>query len=238
MDVRAVVVTAVDTYDEDQGGHIGNIWVQEVSSASGTDPLVPCPLVSGGRSRACGMQLFGPILSPTGYHPSVGDVVDISGGGYTEFDCSGVCGSPPQPFPENRFIPEIGQARVTSSGVAPAVQPIPVTVADLEMHNNAYIGLLVEVRDVTAIAEPDCRGEIAVNPGSGGLKLTQQLMPFPHGAARVDNRPGRLCANAPTVTDPDRIRNGTRWDRIVGIAGYFYGPKLAPRSPEDLTGQR
>lgn len=244
IDVRAVVITAIDTFDEDQGGHTGNLWVQEISAVSAPaagmtlDPLVPCPLLPDGRHRACSMQLFNSMLTPTGYHPAVGDVVDIAGGEYSEFDCSGVCGNPPQPFSGGHFIPEIGQARVTSSGVAPEIPPLLVTLEQLQNNIQAYVGVLVELQNVTALGAPDCRGEIALSTGTDAIKITQQLVAMPHGEGRVDARPGRVCAGAPTITDPDAIRNGTRWDRLIGIASYFYGPKLMPRSNADLIGQR
>jgi hypothetical protein len=124
--------------------------------------------------------------------------------------------------------------------VAPPPAAVLVTLAELERNIDLYQGVLVELRDVTAQGEPDCRGEIALG-GPTAPKLTQQLVSFPHGALRVDARPGRVCANAPappTMPDPERIRTGTRWERIVGIAGYFYGPKLTPRTEGDLAGQR
>jgi hypothetical protein len=239
VDFRAFVVSAVDTLDEDMGGHVGNVWVQEVLAPGMPGaPAVNCPELPGGRGRVCAIQLFNAHLAPTGYHPMVGDLVDVTGGEYQEFSCATCAGG--RGFPDGHFIPEVSGGRVTGSGVAPVPVPVPVTLAELEGNIDLYQGVLVELRDVTATGEPDCRGEIPLGGASTSVKLTQQLVAFPHGALRVDARPGRMCAgfSPPAMPDPERIRAGTRWERVVGIAGYFYGPKLTPRTPEDLVGQR
>lgn len=239
VDARNLQVTAYDDFDETMDGDLGTVYVQQLVPAGNTaDRFLPCPLLPDNSARVCGISTFNAQFNPLAYRPKVGDLVDMSGGSYDEFDCSGVCGTPPQPFPDNRFLPQVRSPTLRSAGVAPAPTPVRVTVADIMNHNAALIGVLVEVSDATATAEPDCRGEISLGMGSNAVKLTQELLAIPHGEARVDNRPNRSCANAPPPRDPpdpDRIRNGTRWSRIVGVVSYFYGPKLIPRTASDLT---
>lgn len=209
VNVRAVQVTAVDAYDEDMGGHVGTLYAQEFSPVGDpADRWSPCPMVPGGRQRVCAISTFGPTFAPTGYAPAVGDIVDITGGGYAEFDCSGVCGSPPQPFSDGRYIPQVSHPTVQRAGVAPPPAALEVTLDDLEAHNDALIGVLVTVADVTATGAPDRRGEIPLGPT---LKMTQQFTPVPG------------------------VMAGTHWARVTGVVSYFYGPKLIPRGPGDLV---
>lgn len=215
VDLRSVQITAVDNYDEDEGGSVGSVWVQgRYPVGDPSDRFNPCPILPDGSARVCGISTFGTVLAPTGYHPNVGDLVDVSGGAYDEFDCSGVCGTPPQPFPDGRFLPQLREPTVRSAGVAPPTAPLPVSINDILQNNQALIGVLVEVTDVTATAAPDQRGEIAISPGRDGLKLTQELTPVAG------------------------VQAGTRWDRVVGVVSYFYGAKLIPRSTADLVNQR
>jgi hypothetical protein len=211
--VRAVSVTAIDRYDETQSGRLGTIWAQEVSPPGDTaDRFAPCPLLPDRSGRVCAISMFSPGFSPTGYRPVEGDLVDISGGAYNEFVCA-TCGSP---FANGDFLPQVSSAVLVRAGVAPQAAPIPVTLDEILAHYRDLMGVLVTVENVTANTDPDARfGEMTI-AGSGrtGLSLAPQLTPIP-GA-----------------------RAGTRWDRITGVVTYFYNPKLLPRSPSDLVGQR
>ncbi len=212
VNIRGVVVSAVDDYDEDMTGRVGTIYAQEFSPPGNTtDPLRPCPLTPDRRYRVCAISLFAPTLAPSGYRARVGDIVDIVGGGYDEFDCAGVCGTPPQPFDNGRFIPQIARPTATNAGVAPPPVPLPATLAAIDQNNEAYMGLLVTVENVVAMGAPDRRGEIALGAGREGLKLTQQFVAIPG------------------------VINGTRWRRVTGIVTYFYGAKLVPRTLADLV---
>jgi len=212
VNVRSVTVTAFDTYDEDGTGRVGTIYLQEMSPAGDTtDPFRPCPLTADRRHRACALSLFAASVAPVGFNPRPGDIVDIVGGAYDEFDCSGVCGTPAQPFPDGRFIPQVARPTARQSGVAPPLAPIVVTLADIEQHNAALMGVLVTVENVTALGNPDRRGEIQLGAGNNGVRLTQEFT--------------RITGAA----------SGTRWSRITGIVTYFYTPKLVPRSAADLV---
>ena len=239
VDARNLQVTAFDTYDETLSGAVGTVYVQQTFPAGDTtDRFLPCPLLNDDSGRVCGISTFQTAFNPLAYRPMVGDLIDMSGGSYDEFDCSGVCGTPPQPFPNGLFLPQVRAPTIRAAGVAPLPTPIRVTVDDLLNHNAALIGVLVQVDNVSALAEPNCRGEIVLSAGSNGVAMTQEMVAIPHGEARVDPRAGRTCPNAPPAMvppDPDRIRNGTRWGSVVGVVSYFYGPKLIPRTLADLT---
>ena len=212
VDARNLQVTAFDEYDETMGGNVGTVYVQETIPAGNTaDAFLPCPLRPNRMARVCGISTFNTTFSPLAYRPRVGDLVDMSGGSYDEFDCSGVCGSPPQPFPDGRFLPQVRSPTIRSAGVAPLPTPVVVTVQDLTVHNAALIGVLVEVANVTAIGPADRRGEIQITADRNGPKLALQMV----------NIPGVVA--------------GTRWARVVGVVSYFYGPKLIPRTLADLT---
>jgi hypothetical protein len=212
VNARNVQVTAYDEYDEDMNGSLGTVYVQEtIAPGDPSDPFLPCPLLPDRSGRVCGISTFNTRFDPLAYRPKINDLVDMSGGSYDEFDCSGVCGSPPQPFPDGRFLPQVRQPTLRSAGVAPAPVPVRVTVADIMNHHAALIGVLVEVSNVTVAAAPDRRGEIQITSDRNGPKLTQEMLAIPG------------------------VTVGTRWSRVVGVVSYFYGPKLIPRTLADLT---
>ncbi len=211
--VRAVSVTAIDRYDETSTGRVGTIWAQEVSAPGDTtDRFAPCPLLPDRSGRVCAISMFSPTFSPTGYRPVEGDLVDITGGAYNEFVCA-TCGTP---FSNGDFLPQISYSVMVRAGVAPRATPIPVTLDEALAHFRELMGVLVTIEDVTATTDPDARfGEMTI-AGSGrtGLSLAPQLTAIPGAHA------------------------GTHWDRITGVLTYFYNPKLLPRAPSDLVGQR
>ncbi|TAK32426.1 MAG: hypothetical protein EPO40_02580 [Myxococcaceae bacterium] len=212
VEAHDLQVVAYDAHDETMNGNIGTVYVQEMMPAGNTDdPFLPCPLLDDRSARVCGISTFRTLYSPLAYRPRPGDLVDVSGGTYDEFTCSGVCGSPPQPFPNGLFLPQVRMPTIANSGVAPLSPPIHVTLADLAAHNAALIGALVEVDDVTAVAAPDARGEIALTTARSGPMITQEMTAIPGVVA------------------------GTRWAHVVGVVSYFYSPKLIPRSLGDLT---
>lgn len=213
VNLHALRVTAIDTYDETRSGRVGTLWAQEFSPPGDiTDRFAPCPLLPDASGRMCAISMFSPAFSPTGYRPAEGDLVDVTGGAYNEFTCA-TCGSP---FAEGNFLPQVASAVLVRAGVAPPVAPIAVTVDEILAHYRELMGILVTVENVTAATDPDARfGEMIIaGPPRTGLSLAPQLTPL---------------AGA---------RAGTRWDRITGVVTYFYNPKLLPRSPGDLIGQR
>lgn len=205
-DLRSVVVSAYDTFDEDGTGRVGAVFFQELSpvAAGETDPWSPCPLIRDRNLRSCALSVFSPQLAPSGFRPVPGDMVDVTGGGYTEFTCA-PCGSE---FPNGRYIPQISNPTITSAGVAPAPVPIPVTLEELVDHNDSLINNLVTVENLTITGDLDARSEVSV---SREVKLAFQMF-----------RPVGIARNV-------RLR------RVTGIAYYFYGVKLIPRSVADVV---
>ena len=209
---RALQVVAFDDYDETQAGAVGTVYVQQTIPAGDVaNRFAPCPLLDDHSARVCGISTYRATFNPLAYRPSIGDLVDLAGGTYEEFDCSGVCGSPPQPFPSGMFLPQVNTVTVHSAGVAPIGAPIHVTLNDLLTHNEELIGALVEVDDVTAMDAPDRRGEIPLTAPPTSVNLTQELMPI------------------------TGVTADTHWSRIIGVVSYFYGPKLIPRRAADLV---
>lgn len=203
-DLRSVVITAYDTYDEDGTGRVGNLFFQEISPNNGsTDPWAPCPLLRERNVRVCALSVFSPQLAPSGFRPTAGDMVDVTGGAYTEFTCA-PCG---REFENGRFIPQVSNPTITSAGVAPTPVAIPVTLEELVDHNDTLIGNLVTVTDVSVSSDPDRFNEVNVGMG---VKLSFQM--FPSAG----------------------ISRGTRLRRVTGIAYYFYGVKLIPRTVADI----
>ncbi len=209
--LQNVVVTAFNSCASGcVGGHVGDTWLQETSPLSATN----CPLLPDGTARACAIQVFQPSFSPTGFHPSIGDVVNTSGGGYQEFQCA-TCGHPPSPFPDPYFVPEIAKPTVISAGVTPPPPPIPVTMDDLQNNTTLYMGVLVTLQNVTAGGPPNTHGDIPImgsNPANG-LVIVEEMVPMAS------------------------VVSGTHWDSITGIATYFYNPEIIPRMPSDLVNQ-
>lgn len=211
VNVRSVTVTAFDSYDEDNAGSVGSVYAQQyVPVGQTTDRWAPCPISADPRYRVCAISLFAPTVAPTSFIPRPGDIVDLVGGQYTEFDCSGVCGNPPQPFDNGRFIPQISYGTVRSAGVSSAPTPLVVQLNDIIEHNAELMGILVTVENVTAVGAADTRGEIPLTAGRSGLKLTQEF------------------------TQVMGVTNGTRFTRLTGVVTFFYGPKLVPRSAADV----
>jgi hypothetical protein len=212
--LRSVSITAIDRYDETGTGRTGTVWLQEISPPGDTaDRFAPCPLLPDRSGRVCAISLFDPTFSPTGYRPVEGELVNVSGGGYAEFTCI-PCGTP---FAAGNFLPQIARPSLERAGVAPQQTPIAVTLDEVLTHYRELMGVLVTVEDVTAQSDPDARfGEMLL--------------------VGADARSGLTLA--PQLTSIPGARNGTRWTRITGIVTYFYNPKLLPRSPTDLEGQR
>ena len=208
VDFHNVDVIGVDDYLE-PGGKVGDIFVQQRI----TDETWPgCVLdpVHGG--RVCGIQLFGATTVPAGTHMALGDIANVSGGTYEEFNC-GTCSSQ---FSGGRTLPEIGMGSVERTGSGLPVLPVDVTVAQLvdPVHGDDYVGVLVRITNVVTTSAPNSRGEIPIDPN---LNITPQLTPL----------------NDPATSTV--LPAGTHLTNIVGIASYFFGSKIIPRSVNDYT---
>ncbi len=207
VDFRSAVVSAVDDYPG-RNGNVGNVWVQQHIDDSAYPGCAADP--HGG--RVCGMQLFAPTFIPAGSHVIPGDIVNVQGGSYDEFDCS-VCGNGSNTF-DGRTLPEVAMPSVERVGSTASPTPIDVTVAQLTDPATAddYVGVLVRITDVVMVGTTTSIGNLNI---AAGLQMTQDL------TAVVD----------PATRQP--LAMGTRLQNIVGIASYFYQGNIIPRSVND-----
>jgi hypothetical protein len=217
VDVRNVVVVAVDNYLESATGHTGDIWVAERVIDASFMGCVPDPM-SGG--RVCGMQVFSPAYVPAGSRVIVGDLVNVSGGQYQEFDCTPCCQPPRAPCTfMGRTLPELAQPSVERVGSSAPLQPVQVSLADVLNGGDAYTGVLVQLTDDVMTGAPNTRGEFPIGPN---VTITPELTPL----------------NDPSSPDsmPQPLAQGTTLHHLTGIVSYFYSPKIMPRSINDLRG--
>ncbi|MEI8258004.1 MAG: hypothetical protein WCJ30_20195 [Deltaproteobacteria bacterium] len=210
VNFRTTYVIGVDDFLEaGTSAKIGDIFIEQRIADENYPGCAPDPVHHG---RVCGIQLFAPTPIPAGTHMTLGDIANVSGGQYEEFNC-GTCATT---FSDGRTLPEIGQPTVERVGSGLAPDPIDVTVAQLidPDHGDDYVGVLVRITDVVTTTAISPRGEITLVPG---LNMTGQLM------ALVDPSTG-----APLAA-------GTRLTGVTGIASYFFGSKIIPRSVHDYT---
>lgn len=207
--MRNLVVTAIDDHVESATGSTGDVWVQERVLEPTFSGCMPHP--RGG--VVCGVQLFAPSILPAGSQLVPGDLVNISGGRYDEFDCTPCCAPPRMPclFSDGRTLPELSLTSVERVGSTRPPEPIPTTLAQLAMGGDAYVGVLVRLNDEITLPAPDTRGEYRL---ASSVNLSTQIGPL------VDAAGARLAP-------------GTRLRGVTGIVSYFFGTKLLVRGPED-----
>lgn len=147
--VTNLVVTAVDRFDEDGGGHTGTLFVQEI-----------------GGGPYSGIQMFRPTIQPASEYLLPGDVVEV-GGTYTEFELGQI--NPDGADPLGRTVSQItdGIARKTGEWISPEAQVVE-NAADTQDDPEAekWEGVLVEIHDVEATTVRDSRGAFEVTGGA------------------------------------------------------------------------
>jgi len=149
VDVKGAVITAVDAYDENNGGQVGNLYVQDLGE--------PLPYA--------GITVYNPGFIPPDLRVVVGDVVDIHSP-YMEF-----AGPSSSPFNAGSTLPELSGATVKFRFESPAA-PTPVQLSADQLYDYAegrkWIGMLVEIKGATILSDAvNSNGRI-----SASLKLT------------------------------------------------------------------
>lgn len=217
--IRSVVITAVDGFDEDGSGRIGSVWIGDVDDTGRA--------VCG---KWCGITIYNPNVVPTGKKLNVGDIVDVTGL-YAEYlyDDDGAPPDPANPLDYHfEHLSEIYQATIYKTGEWLPVASVEVDVRDIQMEPvglqaresaEAYEGVLVTVRNLTADSEYDSYGQFTTIEG---VMIENDLFHYP-------------CRGfSGTIM-------GTRFDSITGVVTWFginnaFGNyKILPRGPEDFS---
>lgn len=163
-----------------------------------------------------GMTVYAPSFSPPDLRLAPGDVADMLGT-LTEF-----LGPSSGRFGQCRTLPEISGAMSLRFEGAELV-PTTIAMEDLFTYEGArqYLGMLVRLENVSIGDDPTSSG----GRYSAPLKVT-----VPVTADAVPKLSNELFA----LQDVG-LAKGSAFSSITGVITYFYGFKIAPRSPEDLV---
>jgi hypothetical protein len=213
LNIKGVVVTAIDTYGERADGtRTGNIWIQEPAGGAYSGVLV-----------------FGAPASDVA-QLAVGDVIDLAGASKIEFALTGTGGDDSGRKTTELQPGDAGTILVTkiSSGAAPTPEPVDAlaiarmddsgtrpTARDNEWEK--WEGVLIRIENVTQMSLPRMisgEANFLAFGLNGGLETDTSLSPFPSG---ID---GDIC-----------------FASITGIGDYFFNWKILARtSGEIVTG--
>ena len=159
--IRDAVVTAVDTFDEDGSGSIGNVWIAEPSGGAWS-----------------GIQLFDPVVIPARVRLSPGDIVEVSAtlDEFVLYDTAGL------PIDRDGTETELVDASVQKIGETVPPGPTDVRVNDLADLRTAepWEGCLVRVTNVTLAGGYDRYGEA---PTTGGIDIAKDMYEIPDARA-------------------------------------------------------
>jgi hypothetical protein len=210
--VTGVSVIAIDRFDEVADGALGNLYVQDTTKEPGEYE---------------GMTVFDPSFTPPDLRVAAGDVLDFFGV-YTEF-----LGPSSGYFGKCRTLPEVGGAgsfRFEGSDV-PAKK---VTLADILGYENArrYLGMLITIEGVTIASDPASSDETLASGGRFTADIDRTGLDTtgldPADFPKLSNELYDLKVEGPVLA------NGSQFKSVTGVLTYFYGFKLAPRSPADF----
>jgi len=213
VNVTGVTVVAIDRYDETGEGAQGNFYVQD-SFAQTLDRYAP---PEPGKPLSFGVTVFAPSFSPPDLRLAPGDVVDLLGG-FMEF-----AGPSNGRFPECRTLPEMAGTMTFRFEGGEEVEPTPVTLDDLRGYESArrYLGMLVRLEDV----------KIAGNPAESGGRYTASIN---MGAGVPSNDVVKISNELYNLKGEGPQLSGMTFGAVTGVVTYFYGFKIAPRSPADF----
>jgi len=205
VNLSGLRIIAIDKFDETNDGSTGNYYVQEAC----TNPLGPYS----------GMTAYAPSFSPPDLRLADGDVVDMLGN-FSEFK-----GPSNGPFPYCRTLPEVGGTMTFRFELGPDITPTTIPLSDLKTYDTArqWLGMLVRLEGVTVFDVVDsASGRYAIRLDIGG---GVSLGDYPG----ISNELFDLKGQGP------KADTGTNFKSVTGIITYFYGFKIAPRSPADLV---
>ncbi len=148
VNLTGLSVVAIDAFDEENDGYLGNIYVQ--------DAVDNPPPYSG-------ITAFEPSFSPPDLRVADGDVVDVQGL-LQEFG-----GTTSSPFDSCKTLPEIGGTLAFRYDGKP-VTPVTVPLSDLANYETArpWLGMLIRVENVKASTDPEQEGNVSVKINVGG----------------------------------------------------------------------
>jgi hypothetical protein len=207
------VIVALDRYDETGEGATGNIYVQDARAPG----EVAQPY--------SGMTVFGPAFTPPNLRLFEGDVVDTFGT-FLEF-----LGPTSGPFGNCKTLPEVtGTMSFRFEGAL--AEPHLLVPGDggnarwepLKSYQAArpWMGMLVKIENVTAARAPfESNGRYSVDLDVGGGILQSDI-------PRISNELYDIKTRGPEIVQ------GTQFRSVTGVLTYFYGFKIAPRSPDDF----
>ena len=159
--VSDVVVSAVDNFDEDGTGRIGNVWVQEPG---------------GGAWSA--VQLYNPVVIPSRARLTPGDIVEAIGT-LDEFVLLNDDGTP---MDQDGTQTELESASVQKIGetLAPGATTIPEIELTNLVHAEPWENVLVRLENVSVTGGYDRYDELTTE---GGVTIAQDLYTIPDVAA-------------------------------------------------------
>lgn len=206
VSLSGVRVLAIDRFDETGDGQTGNYYVEDACA----NPLGPFS----------GMTVYAPSFSPPDLRLAAGDVVDVLGN-LSEFP-----GPSSGAFPQCRTLPEVGGTMTFRFEQGPDLVPVTIPATDLKTYDGArqWLGMLVRVKNlrIAADAKGSSSGRYTAQIDVGG-GLSAIDVPY------ISNELFDLENEGPALTE------GTTFESVTGIVTYFYGFKLAPRSPADFV---
>jgi len=158
--LRDVVVTAVDDYDEDGEGRIGNVWVAEPAGGAWS-----------------GIQLFDPVVIPSRARLVPGDIVEVTG----TFDEYAYL------VDDTDALTELSAASVQKTGetLPPTATVIPESDLTDRGRAEPWEGCLVRIENVDLTGPYDEYGETST---AGGVIIAGDLFEIPGAAAGMHFR--------------------------------------------------
>jgi hypothetical protein len=211
--VSAVVVTAVDTFDETGRGARGTIYVQDLSS----------------QKPYSGISLFSPTFVPGDLRVAPGDVLDLEG----EYQENASVGT--AKFDAGELLVQLSRPIGVFRYEYKAPEPVVIDANDLLTYANGrkWMGMLVTVQNVTLGAEL-----YTDNAGRVGAACPPAGVDGPCSGSFVGdpmNRKGPTISNELYPLKQGDFKQGQRFKSITGLVTYFFKFHLAPRSPADLV---